>query len=827
VGVTPAGGRLPIDDVLPQVVSAVRDHGAVVLHAPTGAGKTTRVPPALLDALDPSGLILVLEPRRVAARAAASRMAWARGEPVGQTIGFQVRHERAWGPLTRILVVTEGVLLRRLVDDPFLEDVGLVVLDEVHERSLDSDLALGILRQIRADLRPELRLLAMSATADVDRLATFLDARIVRSEGRSYPIELRYLGRPVLDPVRAAAEHAPALAEEVDGDLLVFLPGVREIRQVEQDLVGRTRAEVVPLHGRLPPADQDRALRAGDRQRIVLATNVAETSVTLPSVRAVLDTGLVRVLRHDPRRGLDQLVVEPTSRASADQRAGRAGRTAPGVALRLWTERQHAQRPAHDQPEVRRADLAAAVLTLHAWGAPDALTFPWFEAPPSDAVRAAEHLLTTLGALQAGQLTPIGRQLVQLPTHPRLARALIAAHQHGATERTALAVALLTDRVPAQRTAAPRQHSPSDLEDLLEALASNRAGEWTLPSPGALQQARTAARQLSDLTRRLLGPERASTPDGLRRALLAGFPDRLARRRADGSDRLLLATGRGARLHPHSAVRQAPLLLALDVLDTDEAEAVVHLASEVEVGWLPTRREIAVRYDVDRDRVVASEHLVAGGLRLETREGVEAPADSILHALHLAAKERPARALPRDDAELTRLVARIAFLARARPDLELPPTEESDLLDLVPRLGGGLRSLDELRGADWSGALLDLLSWEQRRTLDALAPDRIEVPSGSLIRLDYPEEGPPVLAVRMQEMFGTTRTPQVAGRPVLLHLLAPNQRPAQITDDLAGFWSRTWPEVRKELRRRYPKHAWPDDPTTAPAQRRPGRPPTA
>jgi ATP-dependent helicase HrpB len=817
------GPPTPIDAALSAICEAVQRRGAVVLHAATGAGKTTRVPPALLARLKPPGLILVLEPRRVAARAAAARMAAEHGEQVGQTFGYQVRHEQVASRETKVMVVTEGVLLRRLVQDPFLEDVSVVVLDEVHERSLDSDLALAILRELRRELRPELALIAMSATAEVERLAAFLDAEIVRSEGRSYPIELRYLTRPVSHPVEAVAEHAAALAAEIDGDLLVFLPGAPEIRRVQADLTGRTDAELVPLHGRLPPQEQDRALRPGSQQRIVLATNVAETSVTLPGVRAVLDTGLVRQLRHDARRGLDQLVTEATSRASADQRAGRAGRTAPGIALRLWTERQHAQRAEHELPEVRRADLSHAALTLHAWGASDLSTFPWYEAPSPDALAAASRLLHTLGALAQGRLTRIGEALVQLPTHPRLGRVLIAAHAHGATEQAALAAALLSDRLPAQRTGPPRHASPSDLEDLLDALRSGRSTEWSLPPASTWQQTRQTAQQLHDLAHRLLGRPGPRSDAGLRRALLAGFPDRLARRREPRGDKIVLSTGRGARLHPHSAVREGSFLIALDVMDADGADATVHLASEVDAAWLDTTRQIVVAYDADRDRVIASERLCAGALVLEVRDGVEAPANLVVEALRRGAKDHPERAFPLDEPSFERLRGRLRFLHRARPDLHLPSMELPDLLDLVPQLGHGLRTLTELRRAGWTDAVRAQLSWEQRRELDTLAPEQIEVPSGSQIRLDYPDEGPPVLAVRIQEMFGCSRTPEVAGKPVLLHLLAPNHRPAQITDDLGGFWSRTYPEVRKELRQRYPKHAWPDDPATAPAVRRPSR----
>jgi ATP-dependent helicase HrpB len=806
---------LPIDPVLPEVVATLaRPDGppAVVLHAPTGAGKTTRVPPALLDAVD--GLILVVEPRRVAARAAAARMAAERGESVGQTVGYQVRLERKRSAATRILVVTTGILLRRMVSDPFLEGVGAIVLDEVHERSLDADLALSIARHLQREVRDDLVLVAMSATADTERLARFLDAPLVRSEGRTYPVDIRYLQTRTDDTTEAlAARGARGLLDETGGDVLVFLPGVREIGRTAERLGDLPGVDVLPLHGRLPAAEQDRALRPGDRPRIVLATNVAETSVTLPSVRAVVDAGLVRQLTFDARRGLDRLVTVPNSRASADQRAGRAGRVGPGLCLRLWTEHAHHARPAHDEPELRRVSLEAALLTLFALGEPDVRAFPWLEPPPEPAIARALDLLTDLGALDDG-LTPLGEALSSIPAPPRLARMVLAGQTHGCLRGAATAAALLSDRLPFRRDR-PRHRSSSDLADLLDAMARDGANGWRASSRHGV---RTVRRLADQLQRAAKGPRGEDAP--LARALVAGFPDRVALRRPDG--RYLLANGRGAVLSPDSAVRDAACVVALDVRDKAGSEATIHLASEADVDWLPARTGVEVTYDADRDRVVGSEVHRYRALVLSRREGVAVPAEQTLAALAEAAAAYPHRIVP-DDRDTARLLARLRYLGRRRPDLDLPGATPDDLVARVWQVGRGCRSLAAVRKADWKGAMLGGLSWPQRQALDRLAPESITVPSGSAIRLQWPDEGPPVLAVRMQELFGLAETPTVAGAPVMLHLLAPNMRPQQITDDLAGFWARTWPQVRKELRARYPKHAWPEDPLKASAERRPRR----
>ncbi len=811
-----------------------------MLHAPTGAGKTTRVPPALLS-LGLDGDVIVLEPRRVAARAAARRMAEEAGEPLGETYGYQVRLDRVAGPRTRVLVVTEGVLLARLASDPALDGVAAVVLDEVHERSVDADVALGICRQLQEALRPELRLIAMSATADTDRLAPYLDAAVVRSEGRAFPVDVRYLPRPLTGDIEeAAADAAIALLSETEGDVLVFLPGSREIARTARALAARRAdAEIAVLHGRLPPAAQDAVLRPGAGQRVVLATNVAETSVTLPGVTAVVDTGLVRQVRHDPARGLDRLLVVPTSRASAAQRAGRAGRVRAGVALRLWTEAQHGARPAHDVPEVLRADLSAAVLALRAWGEPEPAAFPWPDPPPAHALAAADDLLAALGALSADRraLSPVGVAMAALGLAPRLGRALVEGARRGALVHVAGAVVALLD-APLRREGPARVHARSDLEDQLDALTGGPDHGWKPAHPGAPRAWLTAREALVRRARRVLGEGSAPLPDtrededrALAAALIAGFPDRVARARdaetpADASPlatrpdsprRLLLASGRGAMLDPASAVQTSDLVVALEVDDRDGAEARVRLASAVSADLLPVTTTVQLSYDADRDRLVGEAVTAFGALVLK-RQSAPVPDEDVLAALTDAARAHPHRALPHradPEGDAAHVLARLRFLARARPDLALPPLDDEALLARVPEAAPRARSLAEAARGDWVAALRGALTWPQQQALDTLAPSHLQVPSGSRVALQYPEEGPPVLAVRMAELFGLATTPTVAGAPVRLHLLAPNFRVQQVTDDLAGFWARTWPEVRKELRARYPKHSWPEDPLTA------------
>jgi ATP-dependent RNA helicase HrpB len=838
---------LPIDDVLPRIIAALHEGPAAVLVAPTGAGKTTRVPPALLAAGIGGGRqIVMLEPRRIAARAAARRMAEENGWSLGREAGYQIRFERRAGPETKVLVVTEGILVQRLQQDPFLEAVGAVIFDELHERSLATDLSLAMTRRVQRQARPNLKLLAMSATLDPGPVAAFLgNCPVIESRGRLHPVEILHPERPDERPLpsRIVAAVRQALGATA-GDVLVFLPGAAEIQRCAEALAGLAAERdlaVLPLYGDLPAERQDAVLRPLGRRKVVLATNVAETSITIDGVTAVVDSGLVRRLRFDAATGLDRLELGRVSRASADQRAGRAGRQAPGLCLRLWPAYEHAALAERETPEIARVDLAAPALQLLAWGEADLAAFEWFEAPAPEALAAALLLLRRLGAVDGHGVTSLGRTLAHLPIHPRLARLLIAGHRSGRTREAALLAALLAERDPfprdATRKAGPRRASRSDLLDRLDALEAferrdSPEAESERPNAGAARFVLKARDQLADLARRELGrPEKEETEDdALLQALLAAYPDRLARRREPRSPRGVMVGGRGVRLAEESAVLETELFLCVD-LDAGRSgplsEALVRKASAVEPEWLPAERlstTVDLEFDEQRGRVAAWKRMRYEDLVIAEAE-VAAPAAEAEEALVRAAAERLERVLPVDDPEVSSFLARVRCLADWMPELGLPRFAGDELRALLPALAAGRRSFAELRRAPLLQALQGALDYRQLKAVRREVPERIEVPSGSRIQLVYEPGKPPVLAARIQELFGLAETPRVAaGRiPVLLHLLAPNGRPQQVTHDLRSFWENTYPQVRKELQGRYPRHAWPADPWNALPERRPRR----
>ncbi len=865
---------LPIDDVLPQVIAVLRVTSSVVLRAPTGAGKTTRVPPALLDAgLLGERRVIVLEPRRVAARAAARRMTVERGGTLGQEVGYQVRFDRKWCERTRILVVTEGTLVRMLQDDPFLDSVAAVVFDEFHERSLDTDLSLGMVRRVQQTVRPDLKMVVMSATLGVEAVSAFLgNAPIVASEGRLFPIEISYEPRgdsmPLGVAVARALERSSALQGRAPseirsalesratlGDILVFLPGQREIREVARELESLAREHdllVTPLFGELPPEQQDAALQRQDKRKIVLATNVAETSVTVDGVTVVIDSGLSRQLRFDANVGLDRLELLPISRASAEQRAGRAGRQQPGLCIRLWNEASQRARPEHTAPEIQRVDLAGSVLQLKAWGESDVLAFPWFEPPRAESITHAESVLRRLGAIGAsGAVTELGMTLAKLPVHPRLGRLLVEGTRLGHPERAALAAALLSERDPFDMSANRVHHkaaSPSDVLDRIEALEEfERTGHETTSygniSRGAAQFVVQTKEQLLRLTNRRAGGvsppvDRASVPlpstggltpharlkagdVALLRALLAAFPDRLAKRREANSPRGIMVGGRGVKLGPQSRVTQAELFLCLDV-EGSGSEALVRSASTVDRSWLPDEMLTVgteVFFDELSGRVQARRRVTWDDLILEESPAPLPEDDSVARMLAEAATTHWDDVKPKADSPAARFLARVRSLREWSPELNLSTFDDEELQSLLPSLCLGRRSLAELRNAPWVETIETALTPAQWQAVEREAPTHWTVPSGSRIALEYEPGRSPILAVRIQEMFGLRETPRVArGRvPVLLHLLAPNYRPQQVTDDLPSFWANAYPIIRGELRRRYPRHPWPDDPLTATA----------
>lgn len=866
---------LPIDAVLPEILEALRQSASIVLQAPTGAGKTTRVPPAILDAdLAGTGQILLLEPRRLAARAAARRIAAERGSVLGDQIGYQVRFDQQCSRQTRLLAITDGILLRRLQDDPFLESVSAILFDEFHERSLNVDLTLAMARRVQQTVRPDLKLIVMSATLSAEPVARYLgECPIITSEGRLHPVEIRYrsamANQPMVDQVVTTVSE---LLPETPGDLLVFLPGVREIQQTSgrlSSLADREKISVLPLYGDLSPEQQDRVLTPSSQRKIVLATNVAETSITIEGITGVIDSGQVRQLQFDPGLGLDRLVLTKISQASADQRAGRAGRTRPGICVRLWLEREQRGLAAQTEPEIRRVDLAGPILELLCWGEHDVVAFPWFEPPRSASIDQALELLSTLGAIEGGQPTALGRQMVGLPVHPRLARLLIEGDRYGVADRAAWLAAMLTERDPFERTEAarrgsslgPTHYSYSDVLDRVQALeefvsqgrAETNLGRLNIGAARFLQQAQQQLLRLVDIqstpsrpqrnaqaarSTKQAGQEEGDQPAGqasrtvnrdaaVLRALLAAFPDRVARRREALGRKGLMVGGRGVRLADSSLVLQADLFLCIDT-DAGQGEVLVRQASGIERDWLPEHRvtvAIDVAFDPGQEKIIAQRRTRYFDLILDEALTTP-PADcDVSQVLANAARAQLDRVFPADVPEVAGFITRIHCLQSWLPQSGLPPFEDADLLQLLPELSRGCRSFADLRRAPWLAALKGRLTYPQQQLLDREVPERITVPSGSQITVHYETGRPPVLAVRIQELFGLAETPRIAGGriPVVLHLLGPNYRPQQITDDLKSFWNNTYPEVRKELRRRYPKHSWPEDPWTAVPERKPGR----
>ncbi len=838
---------LPVDEVIPEIVAAVRAARAAVVVAPPGAGKTTRVPPALLDAV--GGRIVVLEPRRVAARAAARRMADEAGGRLGDRVGYRIRLDRVESARTRILVVTEGVLVRMLHDDPLAEGIGAVVVDEFHERSIHADLALAMARHVRREVRPDLALVVMSATLDPAPVARYLgDAPVITSDGRSHPVDIEYLRRADSRPIPArVAAGVRRVLDAGEGDVLAFLPGVGEIHRAADilaaDADGRDLA-VMPLYGDLPGDRQDAVLRPGPRRKVVLATNVAESSITIDGIAAVVDAGLARAPGYDPAVGLDRLELRRIAATSADQRAGRAGRTGPGRCLRLWTEDEQAHLPAAAAPDIARLDLAGPALTLLTWGE-DPRSFAWFEAPPADALDRALDLLRTLGALDADdRLSDRGRAMAALPLHPRLARLVLEGDARGAGESACLLAALLAERPPVRRgdprDEAPRWRSRSDVLDLLSAV--EHVGDPSVETPyrddevlhGAARRILAAGRQLA---RRARIEPSAQLPRGeardraLMRALLTAYPDRLARRREPGAPRARMVGGRGVRLAASSGVVDDELLVCVELTAGRRgarSESRVRMASGVEREWLPgylVRRGIELTFDASAARVSARERVAVADLTLDERPVAAPDPDAVARTLAEAAAADPSGAFGLDRPPLSSMLARWRFLRRAAPALDLPDPEVCLRDELLPLLCAGRASFAELRAAPVADAMTGMLSPSQRRALQTEAPEHWVVPGGRAVALAYPDDGPPVLAARIQELFGLADTPRVAsGRvPLTVHLLAPNGRPQQVTTDLRSFWDTTYAQVRKELRARYPKHDWPEDPWTATASSRVGR----
>lgn len=816
--------NLPIDQILPELLDILETEANVVLQAPPGAGKTSRVPLALLDqAWLGKNKIIMLEPRRLAARNAASYMAASLGEPVGQRVGYRIRMDNKLGPATRIEVVTEGILTRMLQTDPALEGIGLVIFDEFHERSLQADLGLALCLESQAALRDDLKIVVMSATLDGAATAKLLgDAAIVSSAGRSYPVETHYVAPPPRARRAQLLQHQASVIKKVlqqeSGSALVFLPGTAEIRQLEQQLQQMQLSDnilITPLYGELSLAAQQLAIQptATGKRKIVLATNIAETSLTIEGIRIVIDSGLARVPRFEPSTGLTRLETVNISQASAEQRRGRAGRLEPGSCYRLWPAGQQLQ--AHSKAEILTADLAPLALELARWGCQDPDQLQWLNPPPKATFSQAQALLQQLGALNKDlRITAHGQQMAQLPLHPRLAHMILEAKQMGAGRLACQIAALLSEPDPLRKS----ETRDSDLRSRLALLMTNS-------NQATLKRIKQSVRQWQQ---QLSIKDDNNDPSLIGVLLGLAYPDRIAQRRTGKDGRYLLANGRGAAFGEYESLAEEPYLVIAE-LGARQTDARIFLAAAIDAQQIDEHfaelietRNI-INWNQRNKAVQAVQQHCLGALVLDERPLDSPDPEQICTALLEGIRQAGLQCLPWNKAT-QQWQQRLQFLHRHDPD-NWPDVSEQALLKnmaawLAPFLNGmsRLRHLDKL---DLQTALNSLLPWPQLRQLEQLAPLHIQVPTGSQIALDY-DNDPPILPVRLQEMFGACDTPTIANGKVklLLKLLSPAQRPLQVTQDLKGFWRGSYAEVKKDMKGRYPKHYWPDDPLQAEPTRR-------
>jgi ATP-dependent helicase HrpB len=842
--------RLPILDVEPDIVSAVSASGRVIISAPTGSGKSTQVPQILADrGLLGSGQVVVLQPRRLAARLLAARVARERDGRLGDEVGYQVRFENVSGPHTRIKYETEGILLRRLIRNPDLQGISAILFDEFHERHLYGDLTLARARILQTSSRPDLKIVVMSATLDAGAVAAYLDpCREVSSQGRTYPVDLAYLPRKI-QPDRTSIWQAAAdafqqlAADGAEGDVLIFMPGAFEIRKTVE-AVQRTRAGreavVLPLHGDLAPRHQDEAVAPQSRRKVVVSTNIAETSLTIDGVRVVIDSGYARIPDYDPHRGINTLFVRKISRASADQRTGRAGRTAPGICARLWTEREHGERPAHEIPEVHRLDLAEAVLNLKAGGVPDVRSFPWFDPPPERTLERAEMLLADLGAMdgETGAITARGRRMQAFPLHPRYARLLLAGEEFGCLREAALIAALTQDRDilvrhPGKDPIERRRDiagdpAGSDFFVLMSAYGyAERAGFAVSPCREAGIHAQ-AARQVQIRFRSFLqlaeqiGLEVRHPPphpDQVRKCILVAFVDHLSKRMDAGTLRCEVVHRRRGDLAKDSVIRAHPLFVPAEIQEIQSHRSSIQvrlsLATGVEEDWLAelfpeaATEDESVEFDATGKRVIAVRRRRFRDLVLTSSPGgppdPEAAADLFAQAV---ADGR--LTLKQWNQPVEQWILRLNRLRDWCPELGLPALNDSDRRFLLQQLCHGALSAKEIRDRPVWPTLKSWIRPEQQALLDQHAPERIDLPGGRRARIAYAAEGPPKVAARIQDLYEVTSELRIAmGRVrLMIEVLAPNHRPVQITEDLASFWTQTYPAVKRELQRKYPKHEW-------------------
>lgn len=834
---------LPIDELIPTLLGSLIKYPSAIVVAPPGAGKTTRIPSALVQ--HGLGKTILLQPRRVAARSVSKRIAQENNWTLGREVGYQVRFDRCLTNKTQLRVLTEGILTRQIQSDPFLEDINCVILDEFHERNLHTDLALALLREIQQEVRPDLKIIVMSATMDPKPVAAFLDnAPVFESKGRMFPVETIYTKTTSQEPIwdKCSTTIHQALNSSDSGHLLVFLPGMKEIRRTQERLSG-IDAEIHILHSSISSEDQDKALSPTTIRKVILATNIAETSITIEGVRTVIDSGTVRVLVNDPRLGIDRLELRRISQASATQRRGRAGRTAPGRCYRLWTSSENSCLEENDSPEIHRIDLSSTLLTLRAYGITDPGKFHWFAPPKEQALLKGEELIRELGAIdQNGQLTPNGKVLATLPLHPRLGQLLIQGARMGLGHEAAGIAALLSERDILTRGRGPQATSQwegdSDVLDRLDLLEGTESYTSGSLNRGALSQAYRVRQELiryipKDIKSSPVNPAKAH--DQLKKLLLLAYPDRVTVRRPNDPSRGLMVGGRGIRLDNSSTVRTEPIFLSIDLRDPEKgsggSESITSIASSIERDWLlelfpqMIQEKLFHLYDPEKEKISSTSQTIY--MDLVIREKPASPNDDpqgsgscLYHGL-----SEKVEAFFSETKESAQWLDRARFLHRSLPESGFPSFDKECLLTLLRDHCQGKSSANQLRQTGLRHILESALDWSQQQVLKKQAPETLSVPSGNNIRLKYPESGPPVLAVRLQELFGMSETPCIAkGRvAVTLHLLAPNFQPVQITQDLKNFWDSTYQEVKKELKARYPKHPWPEDPWNAPPKSVGGR----
>ena len=844
----PMSRDLPIYELEHRIIAELKAHSRLILQAPTGSGKSTQVPQILLDhGLLGAGQVVILQPRRLATRLLAARVAAERSGRLGDEVGYQIRFENVTSNRTRIRFVTEGILLRQLIQDPQLRGVAAILFDEFHERHLYGDITLARALQLQGTSRPDLKLAVMSATLDTGLLEKYLaPCALLRSSGRTFPVEIEYLPRPVGGdgyPVwDLAADELERIGPRTDGDVLVFMPGKYEInRTISAIRASRVsdRFVVLPLHGELPPAEQDAALAHYQKRRAIVATNVAETSLTIDGIRVVIDSGLARVARFDPRRGINTLLVEKISRASAEQRAGRAGRTASGHCLRLWTEREHLDRAQQELPEVKRLDLAEVVLTLKASGIGDIGSFRWLEPPEPQALARAEQLLVDLGALSpGGGITSLGRRMLAFPVHPRYARMLLAAQQYRCVPAVALIAALTHGRNLLRR--ADGKQARDDREDVLGRDADSdlfilmRAFRYAENSRFDPQRCARlginagAARESAQLTDQFLAIARDEGLDldtgeakagSIERCVLAGFPDQVAVRLDAGTLRCALVHGRRGVLARESAVHGARLLVASEVREIESSEkerqVLLTLATRIEEDWLRElfpesfREETRVEFDPVLRRVAGHRAMLFHDLVLGSAE-FSPKTDPVTAQILAREVLRGACPLKNWDNSVEQWIARVNFVATEFPELDFPRVDEAGKLLLLEQVCQGATSYKEIKERPVWPVVKSWLSAVQQQTLDDLAPERIKLPNGRAAKIIYGDAAPPTIAARIQDLYDTPRGLAVGrGRTALrIQVLAPNHRPIQITNDLETFWREGYPKIKKELQRKYPKHEW-------------------